>query len=326
MDFILRESKVADLPSVLELINELNAIVNKKEKKLIIDIYDLIRDGFSLNLKFKLFVAEVEDLIVGFALFYKSYSPNGRSMILEDVFVSKGYKKLGISISLFAKFLDFAKNNNIKRIEWGILSQYKNLIELYKRAGAQILTDRSLYTIDHKSIYDVLQKNVNTKLDSEVYKNYQIRKGVKSDMPAVINMIKSIAIYKKTTCDITIKDLLKDGFLKNPFFGTFVLEVNKKVVGVVLYYDSYATFRGKSLIIEGIHIERAYRGYGFGKLLIIEFLKFAQKNKIKRIEQLIYNFDINANNRIKYFGAKRKKDIEVVRIGYEALHKFVNNA
>ena len=59
MDFIIRRGQVKDMQSVLDLITEL-AVFEKEPDAVDISVDDLVKDGFSENPKFKIFVAEQE--------------------------------------------------------------------------------------------------------------------------------------------------------------------------------------------------------------------------------------------------------------------------
>ncbi len=322
MDYLIREGKAGDLTSVLELINEL-AKVRDINNVVSINIYDLVRDGFSLNPLFKLFVAEIEDEIIGFALYYMSYSTRGRSLIIEDVYVAKRHKKNGVGISLFAKCLDFAEKENIQRIEWGILEKAKPLIELYKQAGAKILEDIRIFEIFREDIIKIA--DVKFKLIKPIkYKKVIIRFGETNDMASVLELIKELVIYKKDTCDINVYDLMKDGFSKSPLFKTIILEVENKVVGMLMFHVSYSPFHGKSLIIENFIIKKEYRGLGLGRALNVKLFQYAKLNKIEKIQQAIFADDKAAIERCLTFGAKKAKGLRLVQISSKALTKFTN--
>jgi predicted N-acetyltransferase YhbS len=64
-----------------------------------------------------------------------------------------------------------------------------------------------------------------------------IRKGTKSDMPAVLELIRELAIFEKEpdAVVVTVADLERDGFGDTPLFYTFVAEVGTKIVGMALY-------------------------------------------------------------------------------------------
>jgi hypothetical protein len=89
MSFIIREGQKQDVKAVLDLITEL-AVFEKEPDAVEITAEDLLKDGFSDNPKFKLFVAEENAVVIGIALFYERYSTwKGKSIHLEDLMVTQ---------------------------------------------------------------------------------------------------------------------------------------------------------------------------------------------------------------------------------------------
>ena len=70
---IIRKGEPKDMQAVLDLIIEL-AIFEKEPDAVLVTVDDLIRDGFSEKPLFHCFVAEVENTIIGIALYYYRYS------------------------------------------------------------------------------------------------------------------------------------------------------------------------------------------------------------------------------------------------------------
>ena len=89
MNIIIREAISKDMSNVLELIKEL-ATFEKEPDAVIVTEKQLINDGFSSSPKFKCFVAEINQEIVGMALGYPRYSTwKGPTIHLEDLIVTK---------------------------------------------------------------------------------------------------------------------------------------------------------------------------------------------------------------------------------------------
>jgi len=116
--------------------------------------------------------------------------------------------------------------------------------------------------------------------------NIAIRKGTKTDLPAVLNLVKELAIYEKAPNEVTVtlSDMERDGFGENPIFSFFVAETDGKVVGIALYYIKYSTWKGKCVFLEDIIVTEAYRQYGIGKKLFDEVVKVAKAMNVKRLE------------------------------------------
>ena len=81
-------------------------------------------------------------------------------------------------------------------------------------------------------------------------KNTIIRKGTKSDMPRVLELIKELALYEKAPDEVLISEetLLEDGFGPNKLFDTLVAETDNEIVGMLLYYPVFSTWKGSCLL------------------------------------------------------------------------------
>lgn len=152
MSVLIRDAVQNDMKQVLMLIKEL-AKFEKEPNAVILNEEQLVRDGFSENPKFKCFVAESNNEIIGMALGYPRYSTwKGVTMHLEDLVVTKSRRGNGIGSLLFSKFINYAHSLRVKRIEWAVLDWNVNAIEFYEKNGAKILSDWRVAQMDEDSI------------------------------------------------------------------------------------------------------------------------------------------------------------------------------
>lgn len=152
MGVLIRDAVQNDMKQVLMLIKEL-AKFEKEPNAVILDEEQLVRDGFSKNPKFKCFVAESNNEIIGMALGYPRYSTwKGVTIHLEDLIVTKSRRGNGIGSLLFSKFINYAHSLRVKRIEWAVLDWNVNAIEFYEKNGAKILSDWRVAQMDEDSI------------------------------------------------------------------------------------------------------------------------------------------------------------------------------
>ena len=157
MSFKIRKGEKTDMPSVLKLVQEL-ADFEKEPDAVIVTVADLEKDGFGASPLFKTFVAELDDEIVGMALFYPRYSTwKGPTIHLEDLIVTKHKRGLNIGKALYAKVLEYGYKKGVKRIEWVVLDWNTPAIEFYKKTGAVILEDWNLAQIDEQAIKNYLE-------------------------------------------------------------------------------------------------------------------------------------------------------------------------
>ncbi len=159
MDVVIRLADIKDSEEILKLIKELAEFENELEK-VELNLMDIKNDGFGKNPIFKCFVAEYMDSIVGIALFYPRYSTwKGPTFHLEDLIVTKTMKGKGIGTKLLYAFVNYAKNEGVKRVEWEVLDWNKKAIDFYNKNGAIIFNDWKIVKMSSKSMINFLAKN-----------------------------------------------------------------------------------------------------------------------------------------------------------------------
>ena len=140
------------MPAVLGLIKEL-AIFEKEPDAVVVTVADLERDGFSESPLFHTFVAEIEDEIVGMALYYHRYSTwKGRTIHLEDLIVKEKMRGSGCGFALYSEIMAQGKRDNVRRIEWNVLDWNTPAINFYEKSGAKVLKDWLVAQMDENGI------------------------------------------------------------------------------------------------------------------------------------------------------------------------------
>jgi len=154
----IRKGTPNDMPSVLELIKEL-AVFEKEPKAVVVSVGDLVRDGFSENPLFYTFVAEIENEIIGMALYYFRYSTwKGKTIHLEDLIVKENKRGLGAGFALYSEIIRQGKQDNVRRIEWNVLNWNTPAIKFYEKSGAKVLEDWRVAQIDEEGINNFIEK------------------------------------------------------------------------------------------------------------------------------------------------------------------------
>lgn len=157
---IIRKVTKNDMPSVLELIQEL-ATFEKEPDAVVVTVDDLIRDGFSENPLFQCFVAEVDGEIIGMALYYYRYSTwKGKTIHLEDLIVKENKRGTGAGFALYKEIIKQGKAENVRRIEWNVLDWNTPAIDFYEKSGAKVLGDWRVVHMDDKGIEQFLNTTI----------------------------------------------------------------------------------------------------------------------------------------------------------------------
>jgi ribosomal protein S18 acetylase RimI-like enzyme len=79
-------------------------------------------------------VAEVDEKVVGFALYYIRYSTwKGQRLYLEDILVNEPFRGKGIGKLLFDRLLKEVKEKNYSGMVWQVLEWNEPAINFYKK-------------------------------------------------------------------------------------------------------------------------------------------------------------------------------------------------
>lgn len=132
-----------------------------------------------------------------------------------------------------------------------------------------------------------------------------LRKANESDIPAVIHLIKELALYEKAPQEVTIteEDLKKDGFGNNPVFEIILAENKNEIVGMAFFYISYSTWKGKCIYLEDIIVKQAFRGNKIGKQLFESVIVKAKEIGAKRMQWQVLEWNTPAINFYKKYNA-----------------------
>ncbi|MBN8640574.1 MAG: GNAT family N-acetyltransferase [Flavobacteriales bacterium] len=153
-----------------------------------------------------------------------------------------------------------------------------------------------------------------------------IRKGTSNDMPAVLDLIKELAIFEKEpdAVVVTVDDLIRDGFGENPLFHTFVAEVNAEIIGIALYYYRYSTWKGKTIHLEDLIVKENQRGTGAGFALYSEIIAQGKRDNVRRIEWNVLDWNTPAIEFYKKTGAKVLDDWRVAQMDENGINEFLS--
>jgi len=153
-----------------------------------------------------------------------------------------------------------------------------------------------------------------------------IRKGTITDMQAVLDLIRELAVFEKEpdAVVVTVADLERDGFGDNPLFSTFVAEVDGEIVGMALYYYRYSTWKGRTIHLEDLIVKEKMRGTGLGSALYTKIIEQGKADNVRRIEWNVLDWNTPAVEFYKKSGAKVLEDWDVVQMDEKGINEFLN--
>lgn len=133
---IIRKARREDCPRMLELVKEL-AVYERAPDEVTVTPEHFTESGFGANPVWWAFVAEVDGVIAGFALYYVRFSTwKGQRMYLEDFVVTDACRGKGIGKLLFDRLIEEAKAKKFNAIVWQVLKWNEPAINFYKKYNA----------------------------------------------------------------------------------------------------------------------------------------------------------------------------------------------
>lgn len=133
---IIRKAEKTDCNRILQLVNELATYV-KSAHEVTVSLEHFTDSGFGKQPVWWAFVAEVDGVIEGFALYYIRFSTwKGQKLYLEDLLVTEQLRCKGIGTKFFEALISEAKARSLNGIVWQVVDWNEPAIQFYKKLAA----------------------------------------------------------------------------------------------------------------------------------------------------------------------------------------------
>lgn len=133
MKINIRRALKEDCQAMMQLIHEL-AEYERAPEEVTVSFDHFVESGFGKDPVWWAFVAEVDQKVVGFALYYIRYSTwKGQRMYLEDILVNEPWRGKGIGKLLFDRLIEEAKEKKLQGMAWQVLEWNEPAINFYKK-------------------------------------------------------------------------------------------------------------------------------------------------------------------------------------------------
>jgi GNAT superfamily N-acetyltransferase len=145
---MIRAATVGDVPTIARLIRAL-AEYERLSHAVVLDEARLKQHLFGPRPYAEVLLAEDENGVVGYALFFHNYSTfaSKPTLFLEDLFVEPAHRGNGHGKALLAALAQLATERGCARLEWTVLNWNKPSIDFYQALGALPLDGWSIYRL-----------------------------------------------------------------------------------------------------------------------------------------------------------------------------------
>ena len=94
-------------------------------------------------------VAEVDDRVIGFALYFLNFSTweGTHGIYLEDLFVEPEQRGTGLGKALLRRLAAIAYERGYARVEWWVLDWNEPSIDFYRRLGAVAMDEWTVFRL-----------------------------------------------------------------------------------------------------------------------------------------------------------------------------------
>ena len=119
----------------------------------------LAADALASPPRFQVLLAEREQEVVGYALYFETYSTflARPTLYLEDIFVLPEHRHRGAGTALMRAITREAIDRGCGRIEWQVLTWNQPSVRFYQQLGAKPLDDWRGYRLTAQQFHDVDQ-------------------------------------------------------------------------------------------------------------------------------------------------------------------------
>ena len=146
-----------------------------------------------------------------------------------------------------------------------------------------------------------------------------------ADLPLLLSLIRELAADEDFPDAVTVEidDLESSLFGAHPAAEAWIIEVDDKAAGYVIFYHSFSSTTGKrGLHLEDLYLRPAYRGLGIGKQTLARLAQLALERGCGRFEWWVLDWNHKASDFYETMGARKMHELRIFRLAGEQISRL----
>lgn len=134
------------------------------------------------------------------------------------------------------------------------------------------------------------------------------RFATEDDVPAILDLIRQLAIYEKAADQVVAtEELLRESLFENHAAEVLIVEKDGRSVGFAVFFTSFSTWLGRAgIFLEDLFVLPDERGKGYGKGLLTRLAQIAVERGCGRLEWNCLNWNQPSIDFYLSLGAEKK--------------------
>ncbi len=153
-------------------------------------------------------------------------------------------------------------------------------------------------------------------INDDMTNNLTIRPATEADIPTIHALVYELAVYEKEPEAVftTPEEYLED--FRKGLFESHVAEIDGKVVGMILFFMMYSSWKGKMLYLDDFVVNEQFRRYGVGQKLYEDFIEEGRRRSCRLVKWQVLDWNEPA---INFY----KKNNAIIETGWWNVKKFL---
>ena len=124
--------------------------------------------------------------------------------------------------------------------------------------------------------------------------NIHVRTANISDLPYVLELVRELAVFEKEPDAVTATIADYENAFNKGLIGVHIAEHNAVIIAMIIYYDTFSTWKGPMLYLEDFYVKPEYRSAGVGSMLWDVLIEVANSRNCALIKWQVLDWNSRA--------------------------------